>query len=84
MLFTNPVTRTGAGFAALKGNPKGVKSIADVAAHADAIVGTQNGAAQVCVAALKSTARQCMTRTGSIMGFSGPPAASDGRPTRAG
>lgn len=47
VLFTNPVTRTGAGFAALKGNPKGVKSIADVAAHADAIVGTQNGAAQV-------------------------------------
>ncbi len=47
VLFTNPVTRTGAGFAALKGNPKGVKSIAEVAAHADAIVGTQNGAAQV-------------------------------------
>jgi polar amino acid transport system substrate-binding protein len=47
VLFTNPVTRTGAGFAAPKGNPKGVKSVADVAAHADAIVGTQNGAAQV-------------------------------------
>lgn len=40
----------------------------------------QNGAAQVCVAALKSAARQCMTRTGSIMVFSKPPAASDGRP----
>ena len=47
ILFSNPVTRTGAGFAAPKGNPKGVKSVADVAAHADAIVGTQNGAAQV-------------------------------------
>jgi len=47
ILFTNPVTRTVAGFAALKSNPKGVKSIAEVAAHADAIVGTQNGAAQV-------------------------------------
>ncbi len=47
ILFSNPVTRAGAGFAALKGNPKGVKSIADVAAHADALVGTQNGSAQV-------------------------------------
>jgi polar amino acid transport system substrate-binding protein len=45
--FTNPVTRAGYGFAALKGNPKGVHSIADVAKHADAVVGTQNGSAQV-------------------------------------
>jgi polar amino acid transport system substrate-binding protein len=45
--FTNPVTRIGYGFAALKGNPKGVHSIADLAKHADAIAGTQNGSAQV-------------------------------------
>jgi polar amino acid transport system substrate-binding protein len=45
--FTNPVTRAGYGFAALAGNPKGVHSVADVAAHADAVVGTQNGSAQV-------------------------------------
>jgi polar amino acid transport system substrate-binding protein len=45
--FSNPVTRAGYGFAALKGNPKGVHSLADVAAHDDAIVGTQNGSAQV-------------------------------------
>jgi polar amino acid transport system substrate-binding protein len=45
--FTNPVTRAGYGFAALKGNPKGVHSIADVGKHADAVVGTQNGSAQV-------------------------------------
>lgn len=40
----------------------------------------QNGAAQVCVAALKSAAKQCITNVGSNMGFSEPPAASDGRP----
>jgi len=45
--FTDPVTRAGYGFATLAGNPKSVRSIADVAAHADAIVGTQNGSAQV-------------------------------------
>ncbi|MGE0213261.1 MAG: ectoine/hydroxyectoine ABC transporter substrate-binding protein EhuB [Parvibaculaceae bacterium] len=45
--FTNPVTRAGYGFAALKGNPKGVNSVTALAAHADAIVGTQNGSAQV-------------------------------------
>lgn len=45
--FTNPVTRAGYGFAALAGNPKGVHSTADLASHADAIVGTQNGSAQV-------------------------------------
>ncbi|ESY12738.1 MULTISPECIES: ectoine/hydroxyectoine ABC transporter substrate-binding protein EhuB [unclassified Mesorhizobium] len=45
--FTNPVTRAGAGFAALKGNPKGVKSIAEVAAHSDVVVGTQTGSANV-------------------------------------
>jgi polar amino acid transport system substrate-binding protein len=45
--FTNPVTRAGYGFAVLKGNPKGVHSIAEVAKHADAVVGTQNGSAQV-------------------------------------
>ena len=45
--FTDPVTRAGYGFAALAGNPKGVNSVADLAAHADAIVGTQNGSAQV-------------------------------------
>jgi len=45
--FTNPVTRAGYGFAALKGNPKGVRSTGDVAKHTDAIVGTQNGSAQV-------------------------------------
>lgn len=45
--FTNPVTRAGYGFAALKGNPKGVHSTAEAAKHADAIVGTQNGSAQV-------------------------------------
>jgi len=45
--FTNPVTRAGYGFAALKGNPKNLHSIADAAKSADAIVGTQNGSAQV-------------------------------------
>jgi polar amino acid transport system substrate-binding protein len=45
--FTNPVTRAGYGFAALKGNPKGLHSIADLAKHADAVAGTQNGSAQV-------------------------------------
>jgi polar amino acid transport system substrate-binding protein len=45
--FTNPVTRAGYGFAALKGNPKNLHSIADVAKSADAVVGTQNGSAQV-------------------------------------
>lgn len=45
--FTNPVTRAGYGFAALKGNPKGVHSTAELAKHADAVVGTQNGSAQV-------------------------------------
>jgi polar amino acid transport system substrate-binding protein len=45
--FTNPVTRAGYGFAAMKGNPKGVHSTGDLAKHADAIVGTQNGSAQV-------------------------------------
>lgn len=45
--FTNPVTRAGYGFAAVTGNPKGVHSTAEVAKHADAIVGTQNGSAQV-------------------------------------
>ena len=45
--FTNPVTRAGYGFAAVKGNPKGVHSIADVGKHVDAVVGTQNGSAQV-------------------------------------
>ncbi|WP_342641606.1 ectoine/hydroxyectoine ABC transporter substrate-binding protein EhuB [Rhodoligotrophos ferricapiens] len=45
--FTNPVTRAGYGFVALKGNPKGLHSIADLAKHEDAIVGTQNGSAQV-------------------------------------
>ena len=39
----------------------------------------QNGAAQVCVAASKSAARQCITSVGSFMDFSEPPAASDGR-----
>jgi polar amino acid transport system substrate-binding protein len=46
IIFTNPVTRAGYGFAALKGNPKGVHSLGDVA-KGDAIVGTQNGSAQV-------------------------------------
>lgn len=45
--FTSPVTRAGYGFIALKGNPKGVHSIADLAKHPDAIVGTQNGSSQV-------------------------------------
>ena len=45
--FTRAVTRAGYGFAALKGNPKAVHSLADVAAHADAVIGTQNGSAQV-------------------------------------
>jgi polar amino acid transport system substrate-binding protein len=45
--FTNPITRLGYGFAALKGNPKGVHSIADVAKNANAMVGTQTGSAQV-------------------------------------
>ncbi|MFT3986253.1 ectoine/hydroxyectoine ABC transporter substrate-binding protein EhuB [Aestuariivirga sp.] len=44
--FTNPVTRAGYGFAALKGNPKNLHSLAD-AAKSDALVGTQNGSAQV-------------------------------------
>lgn len=47
ILFTNPVTRAGASFAALKGNPKGVKSIADVAKRSDVLVGTQVGSANV-------------------------------------
>ncbi|MDQ2705953.1 MAG: ectoine/hydroxyectoine ABC transporter substrate-binding protein EhuB [Pseudomonadota bacterium] len=46
IIFSNPVTRAGYGFAALKGNPKGVHSLTDVA-KGDAIVGTQNGSAQV-------------------------------------
>lgn len=46
IIFSNPVTRAGYGFAALKGNPKGVHSLTDVA-NGDAIVGTQNGSAQV-------------------------------------
>lgn len=45
--FTDPVTRAGYGFAALKGNPKGIHSTAEVSKHVDAIVGTQNGSAQV-------------------------------------
>ncbi len=45
--FTNPVTRAGYGFAALKGNPKSLHSVGDVVKHADAVVGTQNGSAQV-------------------------------------
>jgi polar amino acid transport system substrate-binding protein len=45
--FTNPVTRAGYGFAALKGNPKNLHSVQDLAKHTDAIVGTQNGSAQV-------------------------------------
>jgi polar amino acid transport system substrate-binding protein len=45
--FTNPITRLGYGFASLKGNPKGLHSIAEVAKKADAVVGTQNGSAQV-------------------------------------
>lgn len=45
--FTNPVTRAGYGFAALAGNPKGLHSLDDLAKHADATVGTQNGSAQV-------------------------------------
>jgi polar amino acid transport system substrate-binding protein len=45
--FTNPVTRAGYGFAALKGNPKGVHSISEVAKKDGVIVGTQNGSAQV-------------------------------------
>ena len=45
--FTNPVTRAGYGFAAFKGNPKALHSTADLAKHADALVGTQNGSAQV-------------------------------------
>jgi len=45
--FSNPMTRLGYGFAALKGNPKGVHSIADVAKKGDAIVGTQTGSAEV-------------------------------------
>jgi len=44
--FTNPVTRAGYGFAALKGNPKNLHSLADVA-KGDALIGTQNGSAQV-------------------------------------
>lgn len=46
IIFSNPVTRAGYGFAALKGNPKGVHSLAELA-KSDAIVGTQNGSAQV-------------------------------------
>jgi polar amino acid transport system substrate-binding protein len=45
--FTNPVTRAGYGFAALKGNPKDVHSLKDLSKHPDAVVGTQNGSAQV-------------------------------------
>ena len=45
--FSNPMTRLGYGFAGLKGNPKGVHSIADVAKKSDAVVGTQTGSAQV-------------------------------------
>jgi polar amino acid transport system substrate-binding protein len=45
--FSNPMTRLGYGFAALKGNPKAVHSIADVAKKPDAVVGTQTGSAEV-------------------------------------
>jgi polar amino acid transport system substrate-binding protein len=45
--FTNPVTRAGYGFAALKGNPKNLHSLKDLSQSNDAIVGTQNGSAQV-------------------------------------
>src|SRR4029450_5884360 len=37
--FTSPVTRAGYGFAALKGNPKGLHSLKDLTKHSDAIVG---------------------------------------------
>ena len=45
--FTNPLTRAGYGFAALKGNPKNLHSVADIAESSDAVVGTQTGSAQV-------------------------------------
>ena len=45
--FTNPLTRAGYGFAALKGNPKNLHSLADLAESSDAVVGTQTGSAQV-------------------------------------
>jgi polar amino acid transport system substrate-binding protein len=46
IIFSNPVSRAGYGFAALKGNPKDVHSLGDVA-KGDAIVGTQQGTSQV-------------------------------------
>lgn len=45
--FTNPLTRAGYGFAAEAGNPLELHSVADLAAHPEAIVGTQTGSAQV-------------------------------------
>lgn len=47
IIFSNPVTRAGYGFAALKGNPKAVHSLGDVAKKDGVTIGTQNGSAQV-------------------------------------
>jgi polar amino acid transport system substrate-binding protein len=47
MAFTNPVTRSGYGFVAVKGNPKEVHSLAELAKRTDVVVGTQNGSSQV-------------------------------------
>ena len=45
--FTNPITRVGGAFASKTGNPKGLKSLKDVAAKPNARIGTQLGTSQV-------------------------------------
>jgi len=45
--FSNPFDRSGGAFASLKGNPKNLHSLKDVAANKDVKIGTQTGSAQV-------------------------------------
>ena len=45
--FSNPLTQAGGAFAAKKGNPKNLHSLADVAKNSDAKIGTQLGTSQV-------------------------------------
>jgi len=45
--FSNPLTRAGGAFAAKKGNPKNLHSLADVAKDSSAKLGTQLGTSQV-------------------------------------
>jgi polar amino acid transport system substrate-binding protein len=45
--FSNPFDRSGGAFAVIKGNPKNLHSLKDVAADKNAIIGTQTGSSQV-------------------------------------